>query len=113
MSVLNHPEATVQAVEAEGSSGSSAPPAAKKVMGMISKEDYEKNANRLHEEWDPERGTWRLIRGDGEIVERCVSKQAQEALRRMATKNSGWAGDRANYTGKEAWPSQNPFYGYK
>jgi len=78
------------------------------------RQDYDKAANRLREEWDPERGTLRLVRGDGEIVERCVSKKQQEALRKTATQNSSqWVGDRAQYTGRDKFPTQNPIYGYK
>ena len=50
----------------------------------------------------------RLVKGDGEIIERIVSKEKQDELRRTATNYTP-----QSYTGKEKFPSQHPVFGYK
>ena len=43
----------------------------------------------VREVFEPETGRMRLVRGDGEIIERIVSRQEQEDIRRHASR---WVG---------------------
>ncbi|KAK8805821.1 hypothetical protein WA158_002477 [Blastocystis sp. Blastoise] len=53
--------------------------------GPMTKEQYDKKKNTLREVYDEETGRWRLIRGDGEIVERIVTKEKQSEINKTAT----------------------------
>eukprot|EP00976_Prorocentrum_cordatum_P081593 1184473-Prorocentrum_minimum.AAC.1 len=61
------------------------------------------------EVWDAELGRMRAVRGDGQIVEECVSKHEQ---RRIMTASANHISVK-QYTGKEKFPTQHPWFGYK
>jgi hypothetical protein len=61
-----------------------APPPRRR-LGPLSDAEYEEQRNRLREEYDPSTGRMRLVRGDGEIVERIVSREQHRAINAIAT----------------------------
>uniref|UniRef100_A0A7S0RCW2 ADP-ribosylation factor-like protein 6-interacting protein 4 n=1 Tax=Pyramimonas obovata TaxID=1411642 RepID=A0A7S0RCW2_9CHLO len=75
----------------------------------MTQEAAAKAAARIERVWDPELGRMRAVRGDGQIVEECVSQQEQ---RRIMSASANHVSVR-QYTGKDKFPSQHPWFGYK
>ena len=48
-----------------------------------------KRKKKLKRVYDPETERYRLVRGDGEIVEEIVSKKTQKEIYKIATKQDG------------------------
>mmetsp|Transcript_44218 Transcript_44218/g.84552 ORF Transcript_44218/g.84552 Transcript_44218/m.84552 type:complete len:200 (-) Transcript_44218:358-957(-) len=59
--------------------------------------------------WDPELGRMRSRSGTGEIVEECVSRRQQQQIMHSTALHVAVR----QYTGKEKFPSQHPWFGYK
>ena len=55
----------------------------------MTREHYEALQSQLREEFDPQTGRMRLVRGTGEIVERIVSRTQHQAINRQATRGDG------------------------
>ncbi|XP_055535504.1 ADP-ribosylation factor-like protein 6-interacting protein 4 [Wyeomyia smithii] len=60
-----------------------------KARAPETKEQYEARQSVLRRIVDPETGRTRLIKGDGEIVEECVSRERHQEINRLATANDG------------------------
>lgn len=60
-----------------------------KCMAPQSKEEYDEKQSTIKRVFDEESGRYRLIRGDGEIIEEIVSKSRHEEINRQATKADG------------------------
>lgn len=63
--------------------------ARRRAMIPMTKEQYEANNARITEVFDEESGRYRLVRGNGEIVERIVSRQQHQQINRQATQSDG------------------------
>jgi hypothetical protein len=50
-------------------------------------QEYEKLRNTYREVYDPDSGRTRVVRGDGEIVERIVSREQHRVICRQATRH--------------------------
>ncbi len=76
--------------------------------------DFERS-QKIHRVFDPSLGVTRSVRASGEVVEEAVSRAEQQAL--MRAKARGPAAmpptDQSGYTGREKFPSQHPWFGYK
>ena len=59
------------------------------VMKPISKEQYERNRSIVREVFDEESGRFRSVRGNGEIIERIVTRNEHERINCMATLGDG------------------------
>ena len=66
--------------------------------------------------FEPETGRTRLVKASGEIVEEIVSQRRQQAIRYRASTTPSAAGATRTvqqYTGREKFPSEHPWYGMK
>lgn len=70
--------------------------------------------------FEPETGRTRLMKASGEIVEEMVSKRRQNEIRHHASTRPSAAGDTRRtprmvqqYTGRDKFPSQHPWFGMK
>eukprot|EP00873_Tetraselmis_striata_P002162 jgi/Tetstr1/422426/TSEL_013264.t1 len=84
--------------------------------GPMTAEQHQRDAERVRKVYEPETGRVRLVKGSGEIVEQIVSREEQEAIRKRATMTSTSASgltQRDKWTGREQFPSQHPWFGYK
>ena len=82
----------------------------------MSREEAEAAAAVTRRVFEPETGRTRLVKASGEIVEEIVSKHRQQAIRhRASTTPSGACATRTvhQYTGREKFPSQHPWFGMK
>lgn len=61
----------------------------KRAMVPMSREQYEAQRKQVREVFDEESGRYRLMRGDGEIIERIVSRGAHEQINQNATRGDG------------------------
>eukprot|EP00013_Stygamoeba_regulata_P029006 CAMPEP_0177653556 /NCGR_PEP_ID=MMETSP0447-20121125/13804_1 /TAXON_ID=0 /ORGANISM="Stygamoeba regulata, Strain BSH-02190019" /LENGTH=192 /DNA_ID=CAMNT_0019157031 /DNA_START=151 /DNA_END=729 /DNA_ORIENTATION=- len=61
------------------------PPADTRRCGPLSNEEHQKRANAVRKVYDPDTGRVRYVKGDGEIVERIVSKEEHLRLNKIAT----------------------------
>ena len=59
------------------------------MMMPMSREEYQAKQSIVREVYDPETGRTRLVRGDGEIIERIVSRDEHAAINRQATRGDG------------------------
>jgi len=57
----------------------------RKPMIPMSQEEYIKKSNQISEVFDPDTGRTRLVKGSGEIIEKIVSRDQQNAIRKMAS----------------------------
>lgn len=60
-----------------------------KALAPMTKEEWEKQQNTLRRVYDEETGRTRLIKGTGEIVEECVSRDRHLAINKQATRGDG------------------------
>ncbi|XP_035719745.1 ADP-ribosylation factor-like protein 6-interacting protein 4 isoform X1 [Vespa mandarinia] len=60
-----------------------------KLMAPITKEEWEKKQSLIRRVYDEETGRYRLIKGDGEIIEEIVSRERHKEINRQATKGDG------------------------
>ncbi|XP_075264723.1 ADP-ribosylation factor-like protein 6-interacting protein 4 [Convolutriloba macropyga] len=79
--------------------------------------EYAPEKERVREVYEPETGRVRLVKGDGEVVEKIVSREEQERIRKTATMTSTSAQrrrccKRENGPAKSKFPSQHPWFGY-
>lgn len=58
-------------------------------MIPMTQAQYEEQRSRITEVYDEASGRYRLVRGDGEILERIVSRQQHEQINRAATRSDG------------------------
>jgi hypothetical protein len=58
-------------------------------MVPMSKEQYEAMQSQVRGVFDEETGRYRLVRGDGEIIERIVSKSDHQRINQLATRGDG------------------------
>jgi Nuclear RNA-splicing-associated protein len=58
-------------------------------MAPMSREQYDAQQKQVREVYDEESGRYRLVRGNGEIIERIVSRSAHEQINRGATRGDG------------------------
>jgi hypothetical protein len=58
-------------------------------MVPMSRDQYEAQRKQVREVYDEESGRYRLVRGDGEIIERIVSRGAHEQINQNATRGDG------------------------
>uniref|UniRef100_A0A7S4J1R6 ADP-ribosylation factor-like protein 6-interacting protein 4 n=1 Tax=Odontella aurita TaxID=265563 RepID=A0A7S4J1R6_9STRA len=63
--------------------------AASRSMVPMSREEYEAQRSVIREVYDPDTGRMRLVRGDGEIIERIVSREDHARINRLATAGDG------------------------
>eukprot|EP00472_Partenskyella_glossopodia_P014787 CAMPEP_0197515140 /NCGR_PEP_ID=MMETSP1318-20131121/354_1 /TAXON_ID=552666 /ORGANISM="Partenskyella glossopodia, Strain RCC365" /LENGTH=175 /DNA_ID=CAMNT_0043063423 /DNA_START=211 /DNA_END=738 /DNA_ORIENTATION=- len=84
----------------------------RKVYGMMRPEEakmIEEEGQKIRRVWDPDLGVHRLQRLNGEIVEECVSYAQQ---RNLIVQKSRYISPK-QYTGKDKFPSEHPWFGYK
>merc|ERR1712150_106022 len=55
----------------------------------MTKEMWEKQQSVIRKVYDEDTGRTRLIRGDGEVLEECVSKARHKEINRTATEGDG------------------------
>ena len=60
-----------------------------RMMMPMSLEEHQARQSIVREVYDPETGRTRLVRGDGEIIERIVSRDEHAAINRQATRGDG------------------------
>ncbi|KAL1122150.1 hypothetical protein AAG570_003555 [Ranatra chinensis] len=60
-----------------------------KRMAPMTKEEWEKKQSEVRRVLDNETGRYRMIRGDGEVLEEIVSKDRHKEINRQATLNDG------------------------
>lgn len=60
-----------------------------KSMAPMTKEQYEAKLSEVREVFDEESGRYRLVRGNGEIIERIVSRSDHERINTIATHSDG------------------------
>ena len=61
----------------------------KRMMIPMTKEEWEKKQSQVTEVYDPQSGRYRLVRGNGEIVERIVSREMHQSINQQATRGDG------------------------
>uniref|UniRef100_A0A182YM44 ADP-ribosylation factor-like protein 6-interacting protein 4 n=1 Tax=Anopheles stephensi TaxID=30069 RepID=A0A182YM44_ANOST len=61
----------------------------RKAMAPETREEYEARQSILRRVVDPETGRTRLIKGDGEIIEECVTRDRHKEINRQATAGDG------------------------
>ena len=59
------------------------------MMIPMTKEEWEKKQSQVTEVYDPQSGRYRLVRGNGEIVERIVSREMHQSINQQATRGDG------------------------
>ena len=65
--------------------------AARSKRAPMTKEAYEKQQSEVRREYDEDTGRVRLVKGTGEILEECVSRERQREINKAATKGDGAA----------------------
>ncbi|XP_004923558.1 ADP-ribosylation factor-like protein 6-interacting protein 4 [Bombyx mori] len=60
-----------------------------KAMAPMTKEEWEKKQSIIRRVLDEETGRYRLIKGDGEVLEEIVSKERHKEINRQATQADG------------------------
>ncbi|KAL6417938.1 hypothetical protein ACFW04_012432 [Cataglyphis niger] len=60
-----------------------------KAMAPMTKEEWEKRQNMIRRVYDQETGRYRLIKGDGEVLEEIVSRERHKEINKQATKGDG------------------------
>eukprot|EP01083_Nonionella_stella_P149131 473213_1 len=70
---------------------------------------HSESEKRVRQVFDEDTGRYRLVRGNGEIIEQIVSKEAQKTIQKRSTH---WI-PRGSYTGKSQFPSEHPCFGMK
>lgn len=60
-----------------------------KAMAPMTKEEWEKKQNVMRRVYDDETGRYRLIKGDGEVLEEIVSRERHKDINKQATKGDG------------------------
>ena len=71
---------------------------------------------RIQRVWDPSLGVYRSVRLSGEVVEESVSRGEQQRLMAAKARHVGPVGPPTaaqSFTGREKFPSQHPWFGYK
>ena len=63
--------------------------ARRRAMTPMTQAEYQEHRSRITEVYDEASGRYRLVRGDGEILERIVSRQQHEQINRSATQSDG------------------------
>jgi len=58
-------------------------------MVPMTKEEWEKQQSVVRREYDEDTGRVRLVKGTGEILEECVSRERQQAINKQATLADG------------------------
>jgi len=61
----------------------------RRMMIPMSREDYEAQQSVVREVYDEESGRYRLVRGNGEIIERIVSRSDHQRINQTATQGDG------------------------
>jgi hypothetical protein len=61
---------------------------AKRRLGPMRPEEYAKLQERVREVYDEKSGRYRLVKGDGEIIERIVTKQQQQEIIKTVLKHA-------------------------
>ncbi len=70
---------------------SPSPAAVAAVGAPMTREQWLAEQARVREEYDPDTGRMRLVRGSGEIIERVVSKDRHAAINKLSTIMDGRA----------------------
>lgn len=60
-----------------------------KSMAPMRKEEWEKKQSVVKKVYDEETGRYRMIKGDGEVLEEIVSKERHKEINKQATKGDG------------------------
>ncbi|XP_043264772.1 ADP-ribosylation factor-like protein 6-interacting protein 4 isoform X3 [Colletes gigas] len=60
-----------------------------KAMAPMTKEEWEKKQSIVRRVYDEETGRYRLIKGDGEVLEEIVSRERHKEINKQATKGDG------------------------
>lgn len=60
-----------------------------KAMAPMTKEEWEKKQSVVRRVLDEESGRYRLIKGDGEVLEEIVSRDRHKEINRQATQADG------------------------
>uniref|UniRef100_A0A8D8M554 ADP-ribosylation factor-like protein 6-interacting protein 4 n=1 Tax=Cacopsylla melanoneura TaxID=428564 RepID=A0A8D8M554_9HEMI len=60
-----------------------------KAMAPMSREEWAKKQNEIRRVYDQETGRYRLIKGDGEVLEEIVSKSRHREINKQATQGDG------------------------
>ncbi|XP_014254173.1 ADP-ribosylation factor-like protein 6-interacting protein 4 [Cimex lectularius] len=61
----------------------------KKSFAPMTKEDWEKKQSVVRKVYDEQSGRYRLVKGDGEIIEEIVSKDRHKEINKQATQGDG------------------------
>jgi len=61
----------------------------RKKKAPMTKEEWEKKQSVVRREFDEDTGRVRLIKGDGEVLEECVSRERQQEINWAATRADG------------------------
>lgn len=97
----------------------------RRIVGAQRPEDAAAEAERgqrIATCWDASLGVYRSVRENGEVVEQCVSRQEQLRMQHVKARvvprgplPQPAPGDSLaeGYTGKDKFPSQHPWFGYK
>ena len=95
----------------------SEPQEARRKLGAQRAEDAAveaERAQRVHVFYDASLGVHRSVRESGEVVEQCVSRSEQQRLMHAKARHVGPSRPPSDtYTGRDKFPSQHPWYGYK
>ena len=87
----------------------------RRVMGAMRPEDHAAEVaelQRVQRVYDPSLGVERLVRLSGEVVEESISQREQQRRAHAKARHVGTA-TASSYTGREHFPSQHPWFGYK
>ena len=110
----------LQRALAGGAAAAAEPPREppRRVLGAQRPEDAAAERERLQQiqrVWDPSLGVYRSVRLSGEVVEESVSRGEQQRLMAAKARHVGPVGPTAaqSFTGREKFPSQHPWFGYK
>ncbi|KRT86710.1 hypothetical protein AMK59_497 [Oryctes borbonicus] len=60
-----------------------------KAMAPMTKEEWEKRQSFVRKVFDETSGRYRMIKGDGEVIEEIVSRERHKEINRQATKGDG------------------------
>lgn len=60
-----------------------------KAMAPMTKEEWEKRQSVIRRVYDETSGRYRLIKGDGEVIEEIVSRDRHKAINQQATQGDG------------------------
>ena len=111
----------LQRALAGGAAAAAEPPREppRRVLGAQRPEDAAAERERLQQiqrVWDPSLGVYRSLRLSGEVVEESVSRGEQQRLMAAKARHVGPVGPPTaaqSFTGREKFPSQHPWFGYK